>query len=693
MRRGPQPAPASPAGRIRHVLATVLAAVALAAVMAPGAHAAGGSYTNADYFAYADRVVQRLDDTWSDANGYYRSGSYGLDSRYNASMLVIHATAAAHGHEGPARNDERGRAIAKALTESPPFFAGDRPSWNDPMFHTPGWLGSMSGGYDFMDKAFDPKIAEGLQIAWRARDVLGLPLPVADRIVNQIHRVAYGPFFRYPLVRLNQINWPAELYVYESLVTGNQKLLHLDFRRQVRRFVAGIRRPWLGSRADNATNLSPTYRFHYQINQSANSRRNLDSTEYANMTLHFLGFYNDALRAGMRPLPAGDIRLLRGWVQRALLGYWMHSGMLNWDTGLGFGRWMKIKTWAYAQQGLLSIADAPRFHNGPRYGRWAKELFDRGLEFYERQPEGTPGMFGVNVGRGAVDWRYATARVGANAARAVSTGLGRMTGAVPPPIHAFDPDIGRLAVSTPAYGTAVVAVNRGAFPYGGLELARLHDRDGDPIGGIGGRSPAAFGIVVRDKGGRRALVTQTGLRHSPRRPPIKITRSPRGPVTRLPPLRTRPPGGPFRVLEAVGSHKRGDLRATTRHRFTARSIEESWTIRRLRGRRPYSVHALFPSWGQRASVHAELRNGSVVALASDGAPVGEVPLRAVRRFHVISRHGSYTVTPLGNPSGVGSTTRVARQRSAPLAGPTLQLTVREGRAFKTVRLRARITPQ
>jgi hypothetical protein len=91
----------------------VLAAVALAAVMAPGAHAAGGSYTNADYFAYADRVVQRLDDTWSDANGYYRSGSNGLDSRYNASMLVIHATAAAHGHEGPARNDERGRAMRR----------------------------------------------------------------------------------------------------------------------------------------------------------------------------------------------------------------------------------------------------------------------------------------------------------------------------------------------------------------------------------------------------------------------------------------------------------------------------------------------------------------------------------------------------------------------------------------------------
>jgi hypothetical protein len=164
-------------------------------------------------------------------------------------------------------------------------------------------------------------------------------------------------------------------------------------------------------------------------------------------------------------------------------------------------------------------------------------------------------------------------------------------------------------------------------------------------------------------------------------------------VSRFPRFATRPPGGPFRVLEAVGSRTRGDLRATTRHRFKSRSIEETWTVRRLRGRRPYSVHALFPSWGTAASVHAELRNGSVVALATDGAPVGEVPLSAVRRFRVISRNGSYTVTPLGAPSGVASTMRVARQRSAPRAGPTLQLTVRDGRAFKRVRLRARITPQ
>ena len=46
--------------------------------------------------------------------------------------------------------------------------------------------------------------------------------------------------------------------------------------------------------------------------------------------------------------------MLSNWVERVLFGYWMHSGMLNWDTGLGVARWMKAKTWAYALQGLLT---------------------------------------------------------------------------------------------------------------------------------------------------------------------------------------------------------------------------------------------------------------------------------------------------------------------------------------------------
>ena len=85
------------------------------------------------------------------------------------------------------------------------------------------------------------------------------------------------------------------------------------------------------------------------------------------------------------------------------------------------------------------------------------------------------------------------ARMAANAARAVTAGLGRSPGSEPPPFYAYDADIGRLAVSTPAYSTAIVAVNHAAFPYGGIELARLFDGRGEPLTGIGGVGPAAMG--------------------------------------------------------------------------------------------------------------------------------------------------------------------------------------------------------
>jgi hypothetical protein len=259
-----------------------------------------------------------------------------------------------------------------------------------------------------------------------------------------------------------------------------------------------------------------------------------------------------------------------------------------------------------------------------------------------------------------------------------------MAAAAPPPFYAFDADVGRLAISTPRYGTAVVVVNRGAFPYGGIELARLHDRDGDPVGGIGGRPPAAFGVVVRDARGRRVLASGAGMHHPQRRPPLAV-RSPRGPVARAGALPADPPAGPFGTLEAVGRRWSRELLVTTRHRFTARAIEETWTVRRRSGRRRYSVAVQFPSWGPQASVEAELHDGTVV-------PVGRVRLAAVRRFRVRSAGGGYRVTPLGADRGTARAIPVAPQRSAPSPGPTLQITVRHAARFRRAVLRARITP-
>ena len=95
------------------------------------------------------------------------------------------------------------------------------------MFHTPGWMADMNTFRSTQDKSIDPKVAEGLVAAWRARDALALPPATVARIVDCVDRVARGRFFRYPQVRLNQINWNAELYACAAELTGNPELLRV----------------------------------------------------------------------------------------------------------------------------------------------------------------------------------------------------------------------------------------------------------------------------------------------------------------------------------------------------------------------------------------------------------------------------------------------------------------------------------
>ncbi len=109
------------------------------------------------------------------------------------------------------------------------------------MFHSPGWVGNVAGPYSTMDKAIDPKIAEGLRRAWEARAVLGLDDATVALVAAETEAVARTPFFRFPAVRLNQINWPAELYAHEAAVTGTPELLVGDYRAHVRSFLDGAR--------------------------------------------------------------------------------------------------------------------------------------------------------------------------------------------------------------------------------------------------------------------------------------------------------------------------------------------------------------------------------------------------------------------------------------------------------------------
>ena len=653
-----------------------------------------------EYWRFADWLQPYFDALWIPDKRLYGSGNSSVGRIYhNSLLLTTHAIAALEGHDGATRNDDRARILAHRLCESPPWSELTQPAVPDPQFHNPGWVESLGTRDAAMDKSIDPKVAEALTYAWRARDVLDLPQETIDLIADRISRCAHGPFFRYPSVRLNQINWNCELYAHSATVTGDTELLRLDYREQVERFSEGIRRK-LTPRG--SPNLGPGYRFHYLPGARPWHPYNLDSAEYASETCHFIIHYEAALRAGMQPIAPQYMTLLRAWIEHIVYGYWTHGGYLNWDTGYGFKRWHAGRTWALAQQGLLAIATSPRFHNVSDLGGWAKYLFDRGLQLFERLSVAAPdgrgiapaNLYDVEVQPLGLSIREMfAARMQANAARAIALGLDQLRGEEPPPLYSFDGDIGRLAITTPAYNTAVLAVNQHAVPYGGIELARLYDGDQHVASSVGGRPLASFGVLVRDGSAKEVLFSQRGHAEVPKRPPLELLATPHGPVHRAKPYPRRPYGGPFQTIVARGTSHSAEAAIQTVHRFSPSYIETHWRITRRKRRGRLTVDVLFPSWGRKAKIEAVLIDGRRVTLAQRGISPRVVRARDVAYYYLAGEDSGYVVVPIGTPAGgLAHVLRPKRQSSAPRPGPTLAVQiVRQGRFHRTG-LAARIAP-
>ena len=340
------------------------------------------AYDDAGYLQYADRMTERLEDAWNEDRGIYEPGYGGVDALVNAGLLLVHSVAAQEGHHGAARNDHRARLVAKALVNAPAFI--DRRPAHPPagsQIHVPGWSSSMYTSDAGQHLVFDAQIVDGLVHAWKARKALDLPPETARMIADRIHRVAHSHYWRWPTIRLNQVNWYSLVYAADATVTGDGGLLRHDMRAQLARFVAGTR------------NFMPGLRFQYIPDAPPSIRSNVDSAEYANIVISFLRFYNQGRRAGMAPLPRAGRGLVRRWIRRVIAGYWTHGGYLNWDSGLGFARWHQAKKLGLSQEALIGIAQTPRLQPGREWGRWAKWILDRGMRFYERLPlgEGGPG--------------------------------------------------------------------------------------------------------------------------------------------------------------------------------------------------------------------------------------------------------------------------------------------------------------
>ncbi len=661
---------------------TLLAALAVTLAFA----APAWGYDDAGYWAFADDMQARVDATWDEHAGYYKLGRGGVEPMANSMLLLTHAVAAMRGHEGPARNDHRARLLADRLVSGTPFVT--RPGVGQA--HAPGWVNSMTDPHAAQHLVFDAEVVDGLVYAYRARVALGLPAATVAKIRSAIHATARGAFWRYPTIRLNQVNWYALIYAADATVTGDTTLLRHDLRLQLARFFAGAR----GSAARAGT-FGPGMRFHYLPFSSANSPRNVDSAEYANIVLTFARFYDQARRAGMPALPAAQRTLMHQWIERVISGYWTHAGYLNWDSGLGFDRWHQAKKLGLTQEALVALASSDTLLPSPRWGAWAKALLDNGLAFYGRlatRSGGVPDpvLFDVSaVPQGPGSARLALTRIEANAARAIDAGLGGRAASEPPALYAYDPDIGRLAVTTPTYNTAIVAVNQKAFPYGGLDLARLFDADQEVAANIGGRPPASFGVIVRDVAGRRVMASQVArTRVLAGVAPFRLTRAPHG-AGRIPAGNVgRAYAGPFSDLRTSGTVTAAGVTVRVDHRFTPGWIETRWTVTRGRPATRESADVLFPSWGAAsARVSAVLTDGSRVAVGAR-----RLDLARVQYLYVRSEHSGYVVVPLTRPAAGVHLVRTSRQSSDPLPGPTLAIQIARNARFRRAALAVRLMP-
>ncbi|HEY6890385.1 MAG TPA: hypothetical protein VI300_21455 [Solirubrobacter sp.] len=612
------------------------------------------AWDDAAYWAFADRMQDQLDRHW---DGHAYTPKRGM---VNANLLLTHAAAALAGHTGPARRDDRAKALITALCEGSAWVT--TPGGGS-QGHAPGWRDSLTGG-GVQHLVVDTEIAWPLMFAWQARDALGLDRATADLIADRIIRTVKGKFWQWPTLRLNQINWYARMYVASATVGGDRQDLHTQLLEQVRRFVDGARKPMSGAKISN---LGGGYRFHYLPGAVERHPYNLDSAEYANIVLGFLVAYKQARDAGMPALDATRANVVHAWSERVLTGYWTHAGYLNWDTGLGFKRWHQGKKLGLSQAALLGIAVCPELAPNQK---WAKHMLDRSFELFDRWVERDRGLPPANafsvpsIDDNEGSQVLAAARVQANAAQAALYGLGKAPSEEPPPLYAFDPDVGRLAITTPTYNTAVVAISRDAFPYGGVDIARLFDGRQEVAGGVGGRPPASFGVVVRS-GGKLVAASQHAVDKTTS-DPLELLEAPRGTGPNPEQYPRLPYAGAFKAVRVRGTARAGGVAIQTTHRFEATYVETVWRVSGASGK---TIDALFPSWGAGAKVTAVNARGERRAVGRGG-----ISLSDVAWFHLESERTGYVVVIEGGKSATAI--RPSAQSSAPKPGPTLTVRAR-----------------
>ena len=127
-------------------------------------------------------------------------------------------------------------------------------------------------------------------------------------------------------------------------------------------------------------------------------------------------------------------------------------------------------------------------------------------------------------------------------------------------------------------------MTHGAYPYGGIDLARLFDSEQEVAATLGSRQPASFGVVVRNRNGKTRLVTARPANDDGgRRRPLRLLRAPVGVGSAGTPL--HPFAGPFGSLRVTGMARGDGASVRSTYTFRRKQIVGDWTVRGLDAQR------------------------------------------------------------------------------------------------------------
>ncbi|MDO9356219.1 MAG: hypothetical protein Q7T55_21150, partial [Solirubrobacteraceae bacterium] len=543
------------------------------------------------YWNLPDQLVARLDEQWQKNRQLYLDRG-GVSIRANAMLMELHALAALAGHEGASRQDARLPGLVKLFTTPPVVVYKTTTKRSTASFpHTPAWESVYRADSEkaVLHPSADAIIARALAVAWRARDVAGLPLEDSQRIQQVVGAVARGSWYKAPSRAENQINWNSDVYAANLEVTGDRSNLP-DYRAHLKWFVDHA---FKIAYKRGSSNLSRGYGFRYLPQYEGGSANKVDTVEYANLVHSTLGFYATAVRAGMRPLRGDQVAKLRAWSRHILFGTWTHSGYLNWDSGLGTSRRHLRQYWAFALDSLVR-ASGPGALLGTSADRaYVRYIAEQGLELFKRNgwdgtgplptatsfdapngfPSGTRSPL-ITPLRFAVIAASLDVRLPATAPRA----MGNM--------YSHDSEFGRLAISTPSYNLAVIKpVSQGE---GGLEPTRLFDARQRPLtvlgaGGFGGPSP---GLRLQ-RYGSTVLEDQPGTQKGRAVPGMSVAGN------------RRNRSGLFKTMKAGGTMRAGSASIAAEHTFARDAIETKYKVSRGAAT---SITMRMPVWGRESTV-------------------------------------------------------------------------------------------